>query len=69
MSRHLQYLNCLRAELKSRYGEEDDCVREVDSAIKTLEDVESRYRVSPALVTSAMHRQTIRNQLSDRPLR
>lgn len=46
MSRHLQYLNCLRANLSARYGDDDDAVREVDSAIKTLEEVESRHRAT-----------------------
>ncbi|MDM0068420.1 hypothetical protein [Variovorax sp. J31P207] len=49
MSRHLQYLNCLRAKLKARYGDDDDAVREVESAVNALEEVEARYRASPAL--------------------
>lgn len=44
MSRHLQYLNCLRANLKARYGDDDDAVREVESAIQVLEEVEARHR-------------------------
>ena len=48
MSRHLQYLNCLRAKLKARYGDDDDAVREVESAVRALEEVEARRRVSPA---------------------
>ena len=47
MSRHLQYLNCLRAKLKARYGDDDDAVREVESSIKALEEVEVRHRASP----------------------
>jgi hypothetical protein len=47
MSRHLQYLNCLRAKLKARYGEDDDAVQEVERAVKALEEVEARHRASP----------------------
>ena len=46
MSRHLQYLNCLRANLKARYGDDDDAVREVESAINALEEVEARHRAT-----------------------
>ena len=49
MSRHLQYLNCLRDKLKARYGDDDDAVREVEHAVSALEEVEARYRGSPAL--------------------
>lgn len=48
MSRRLQYLNCLRAKLKARYGDDDDAVREVESAVNAFEEVEARYRASPA---------------------
>lgn len=68
MSRHLQYLNCLRAKLRARYGEDDDAVREVESAIKALEEVEERVRASPVFASAAVQRQRSRSIVTDRPL-
>jgi hypothetical protein len=45
-------LNCLRAKLKDRYGDDDEAVLQVEMAVHALEDIEARYRELPTLPSS-----------------